>query len=142
MRANPKVSNLLTPTVFVSSCLRFSLFHQLLWYWNIFLFEQIIKICQFLFFVQLDYFETVLNAYFSQEAHQALKSLQGNLLDKACESASDETPGHHRRPTRGSDDPMADDRSNPSVSADDLLVRSLSAIFFLCLFGTSIKWPC
>lgn len=75
--------------------------------------------CQLM--LELDYFETVLNAYFSQEAHQALKSLQGNLLDKACESASDETPGHHRRPTRGSDDPMADDRSNPSVSADDLL---------------------
>lgn len=94
-------------------------------------------------FVQLDYFETVLNAYFSQEAHQALKSLQGNLLDKACESASDETPGHHRRPTRGSDDPMADDRSNPSVSADDLLVRSLSSFSFsVSVLWDILKWPC
>ncbi|KAJ1696288.1 hypothetical protein LUZ63_004800 [Rhynchospora breviuscula] len=75
--------------------------------------------CQLM--LELDYFETVLNAYFSQEAHQALKTLQGNLLDKACETASEEAPGHHRRPTRGSDDPMADDRSNPSVSADDLI---------------------
>lgn len=95
--------------------------------------------------MQLDYFETVLNAYFSQEAHQALKSLQGNLLDKACESASDETPGHHRRPTRGSDDPMADDRSNPSVSADDLLVRSLSSFSFsfsVSVLWDILKWPC
>ncbi|KAJ3675136.1 hypothetical protein LUZ60_004178 [Juncus effusus] len=75
--------------------------------------------CQLM--LELDYFETVLSAYFSPDAHQALNSLKENLLDKACESASDENPTHHRRATRGSDDPMADDRSNPSVSADDLL---------------------
>lgn len=74
--------------------------------------------------LQLEYFETVLHTYFSPDAHGALKSLQGLLLEKACESASEssENPGHHRRPTRGSEDAIIDDK--PTVSPDDLLVRS------------------
>ncbi|KAJ6834426.1 exocyst complex component SEC5A-like [Iris pallida] len=78
--------------------------------------------CQLM--LELEYFETVLHTYFSPEAHEAFKSLQGILLEKACESASESTenPGHHRRATRGSEDAMADDRSQGhTVSPDDLL---------------------
>ncbi|KAJ6817742.1 exocyst complex component SEC5A-like [Iris pallida] len=78
--------------------------------------------CQLM--LELEYFETVLHTYFSPEAHDAFKSLQGMLLEKACESASESTenPGHNRRATRGSEDAMADDRSQgPTVSPDDLL---------------------
>ncbi|ONK55243.1 uncharacterized protein A4U43_UnF5970 [Asparagus officinalis] len=78
--------------------------------------------CQLM--LELEYFETVLHTYFSPEAHEALKSLQGLLLEKACESSSEpiENPGHHRRSTRGSEDAMADDKPQGStVSPDDLL---------------------
>jgi len=78
--------------------------------------------CQLM--LELEYFETVLHTYFSPEAHEALKSLQGQLLEKACESSSEpnENPGHHRRPTRGSEDAMADDKpQGPTMSPDDLL---------------------
>ncbi|XP_073099567.1 exocyst complex component SEC5B isoform X2 [Elaeis guineensis] len=74
--------------------------------------------------LELEYFETVLHTYFSPDATEALKSLQGLLLEKACESAneSSENPGHHRRPTRGSEDAMADDRQQgPMVPPDDLI---------------------
>ncbi|XP_042416206.1 exocyst complex component SEC5B-like [Zingiber officinale] len=76
--------------------------------------------CQLL--IELEYFETVLSAYFSPQAHEALKNLQGLLLDKACESVSEpsENPGHQRRSTRGSEDAMADDRQS-NISPDDLL---------------------
>ncbi|ONM17557.1 Exocyst complex component SEC5A [Zea mays] len=72
---------------------------------------------------ELEYFETVLHTYFSPEAQQAMKSLQENLLEKACESIAEamENPGHQRRPTRGSEDASSDDRQ-PSVSPDDLLL--------------------
>nr|CAD1836809.1 unnamed protein product [Ananas comosus var. bracteatus] len=75
--------------------------------------------CQLM--LELEYFETVLHTYFSPDAHGALKSLQGLLLEKACESVSEssENPGHHRRPTRGSEDAIIDDK--PTVSPDDLL---------------------
>lgn len=75
--------------------------------------------------MQLEFFETVLSAYFSPQAHEALKNLQGLLLDKACESVSEpsENPGHQRRSTRGSEDVMADDRQS-NISPDDLLVCS------------------
>lgn len=79
--------------------------------------------------MQLEYFETVLHTYFSPEAHEALKSLQGLLLEKACESSSEpnENPGHQRRSTRGSEDAMTDDKpQGPTVSPDDLLVRFFS----------------
>ncbi|RRT84395.1 hypothetical protein B296_00004508 [Ensete ventricosum] len=71
----------------------------------------------------LEYFETVLNTYFSPQAHEALKRLQGLLLEKACESTTEpsENPGHHRRSTRGSEDAMVEDRQS-TVSPDDLLV--------------------
>ncbi|XP_066350450.1 exocyst complex component SEC5B-like [Miscanthus floridulus] len=77
--------------------------------------------CQLM--LELEYFETVLQTYFSPEAQQAMKSLQENLLEKACESVAEamENPGHQRRPTRGSEDAASDDRQ-PSVSPDDLLV--------------------
>ncbi|PWZ43527.1 hypothetical protein Zm00014a_019663 [Zea mays] len=77
--------------------------------------------CQLM--LELEYFETVLHTYFSPEAQQAMKSLQENLLEKACESVAEamENPGHQRRPTRGSEDTASDDRQ-PSVSPDDLLV--------------------
>lgn len=85
-------------------------------------------------YLQLEYFETVLHTYFSPDAREALKSLQGLLLEKACESAneSSENPGHHRRPTRGSEDAMADDRQQgPMVPPDDLIVR----LFFTLLIN-------
>lgn len=76
--------------------------------------------CQLM--LELEYFESVLHTYFSPEAHQALKSFQENLLEKACETVAEalENPGHNRRPTRGSEDAASDDRQ-PSVSPDDLL---------------------
>uniref|UniRef100_A0A0E0KQJ5 Exocyst complex component SEC5 n=1 Tax=Oryza punctata TaxID=4537 RepID=A0A0E0KQJ5_ORYPU len=75
--------------------------------------------CQLM--LELEYFETILRRYLSTEAEQALRSLQENLLEKACESVAEalENPGHHRRPTRGSEDAASDDRQ--SVSPDDLL---------------------
>ncbi|KAL6652880.1 hypothetical protein ACP70R_011805 [Stipagrostis hirtigluma subsp. patula] len=77
--------------------------------------------CQLM--LEFEYFETVLHAYFSPEAEQSLKSLQENLLEKACETVAEvlENPGHQRRPTRGSEDAASDDKQ-PSVSPDDLLV--------------------
>ncbi|WOL15535.1 exocyst complex component SEC5B isoform X2 [Canna indica] len=76
--------------------------------------------CQLM--LELEYFETVLHAYFSPEAHEALKTLQGLILEKACESATEpsENPGHQRRSTRGSEDAMADDKQS-TISPDDLL---------------------
>ncbi|XP_040379241.1 exocyst complex component SEC5A-like [Oryza brachyantha] len=75
--------------------------------------------CQLM--LELEYFETILRTYLSTEAEQALRSLQENLLEKACESVAEalENPGHHRRPTRGSEDAASDDRQ--SISPDDLL---------------------
>lgn len=77
--------------------------------------------CQLM--LELEFFETVLHTYFSPAAHEAFKSLQGLLLDKACESATEsaENPGHHRRPTRGSEDAMVEEKQQGSVSPDDLL---------------------
>ncbi|VVA95532.1 unnamed protein product [Arabis nemorensis] len=78
--------------------------------------------CQLMF--ELEYFETVLNPYFTSDATASLKSLQGTVLEIAIESISeavDTTPGHNRRPTRGSEDTVSDDKQGSSVSADDLL---------------------
>ncbi|RID75124.1 hypothetical protein BRARA_B02182 [Brassica rapa] len=47
------------------------------------------------------------------------------VLEIALESVSESvetTPGHNRRPTRGSEDTASDDRQGSSVSADELLV--------------------
>ncbi|CAI9763958.1 unnamed protein product [Fraxinus pennsylvanica] len=78
--------------------------------------------CQLM--LELEYFETVLNPYFTHDARESLKSLQGVLLEKAAESVTDsiETPSHQRRATRGVDDVLADDRqSGMAVSPDDLI---------------------
>nr|XP_027092705.1 exocyst complex component SEC5A-like [Coffea arabica] len=78
--------------------------------------------CQLM--LELEYFETILNPYFTSDARESLKSLQGDLLEKATESVSEtvETPSHQRRPTRGSDDVMADERQQGmTVSPDDLI---------------------
>ncbi|XP_042010257.1 exocyst complex component SEC5B-like [Salvia splendens] len=74
--------------------------------------------------LELEYFETILNPYFTHDARESLKSLQGALLEKAIETVTQsmETPNHQRRATRGSDDAMADDRqSGSSASPDDLI---------------------
>ena len=86
---------------------------------------------------QLEYFETILNPYFTNDARESLKSLQGALLEKAIETVTEsvETPNHQRRATRGSDDAMADDRqSGSSASPDDLIVRKHSKSFFLLFY--------
>ncbi|GAB2209630.1 hypothetical protein Drorol1_Dr00026850 [Drosera rotundifolia] len=76
--------------------------------------------CQLM--LELEYFETVLNPYFTNDARESLKSLQGVLLEKAAESATEsvENPSHHRRPTRGGED-AAEDRQGINVSPDDLI---------------------
>lgn len=85
-----------------------------------------------LYTLQLEYFETILNPYFTSDARESLKSLQGVLLEKATESVSEavENPGHHRRPTRGSEDALDDRQQGMSVSPDDLIVRYLFGFFF------------
>ncbi|KAI8002366.1 Exocyst complex component SEC5A [Camellia lanceoleosa] len=78
--------------------------------------------CQLM--LELEYFETILNPYFTPEARESLKSLQGDLLEKATESVTEsiETPRHHRRTTRGSEDALSDDRQQGmTVSPDDLI---------------------
>ncbi|OVA06363.1 hypothetical protein BVC80_8885g11 [Macleaya cordata] len=77
--------------------------------------------CQLM--LELEYFETILNPYFTSEASESLKSLQGVLLEKASESVAESSePGHNRRSTRGSEDALADDRhQGMTVSPDDLL---------------------
>lgn len=78
--------------------------------------------CQLM--LELEYIETVLHSYFSPAAHESLKSLQGLLLEKTCEGASEsvENPGHHRRSTKGSEDAITDDRQQgSSISPDDLI---------------------
>ncbi|KAL1343549.1 hypothetical protein HN51_029906 [Arachis hypogaea] len=77
--------------------------------------------CQLM--LELDYFESILNPYFTSDARDSLRSLQGLLLEKATESASDvDNPGHTRRPTRGSEDAVADDKpQGTNVSPDELI---------------------
>ena len=98
--------------------------------------------------LQLEYFETVLHAYFSSEAQQALKSFQENLLEKACESLAEalENPGHQRRPTRGSEDAASDGQA--SVSPDDLLVSARKdpasglLTLLVCKLMIDVKYIC
>ncbi|KAG4157570.1 hypothetical protein ERO13_D02G070200v2 [Gossypium hirsutum] len=77
--------------------------------------------CQLM--LELEYFETILNPFFTSDARESMKSLQGVLLEKATESLSEvENPGHNRRPTRGSEDAAADEKQQgASVSPDDLI---------------------
>ncbi|KAL1193036.1 Exocyst complex component SEC5B [Cardamine amara subsp. amara] len=78
--------------------------------------------CQLM--LELEYFENILNPYFTDDATESLKSLQGALLEKAIESISETAEnnpgGHQRKPTRGSEDAVSDDKQS-SVSPDDLL---------------------
>ncbi|XP_004496374.1 exocyst complex component SEC5A-like isoform X2 [Cicer arietinum] len=77
--------------------------------------------CQLM--LELEYYETVLNPYFTSDARDSLKSLQGLLLEKATESVTDavDNPGHNRRATRGSEDALADDKQGTTVSPDELI---------------------
>lgn len=77
--------------------------------------------CQLM--LELEYFETVLNPYFTSDARDSLKSLQGLLLEKATESVIEavDNPGHNRRATRGSEDALADDKQGTTVSPDELI---------------------
>ncbi|XP_028090985.1 exocyst complex component SEC5A-like isoform X2 [Camellia sinensis] len=78
--------------------------------------------CQLM--LELEYFETILNPYFTPDARESLTALQGDLLEKATESVTEtiETPRHHRRTTRGSEDALSDDRQQGmTVSPDDLI---------------------
>lgn len=78
--------------------------------------------CQLM--LELEYFETILNPYFTSGARESLKSLQGLLLEKATESVADivDNPGHNRRPTRGSEDAAGDERlQGATVSPDELI---------------------
>ena len=81
--------------------------------------------------MQLEYLETALHAYVTPDAQETLKSLQGLLLEASTESVTEiiENPGHHRRPTRGSEDAMNDDRLSTG-SPDDLLVIKRNPVFF------------
>ncbi|XP_039020897.1 exocyst complex component SEC5A-like isoform X2 [Hibiscus syriacus] len=77
--------------------------------------------CQLM--LELEYFETILNPFFTSDARESMKVLQGMLLEKAAETLSEvENPGHNRRPTRGSEDAVPDERQQgASVSPDDLI---------------------
>ncbi|KAK7279725.1 hypothetical protein RJT34_24782 [Clitoria ternatea] len=78
--------------------------------------------CQLM--LELEYFETILNPYFTSDARDSLKSLQGLLLEKATESVTDagDNPGHNRRTTRGSEDALADDKQQgTTISPDELI---------------------
>ncbi|KAK7357114.1 hypothetical protein VNO80_16397 [Phaseolus coccineus] len=101
--------------------------------------------CQLM--LELEYFETILNPYFTSDARDSLKSLQGLLLEKATESVTDaiDNPGHNRRPTRGSEDALDDKQQGTSVSPDELisLAQQYSSEFLqLELERTRINTAC
>ncbi|XP_050214544.1 exocyst complex component SEC5A [Mercurialis annua] len=77
--------------------------------------------CQLM--LELEYYETILNPYFTPDARESLKSLQGVLLEKATENVAEavENPGHQRRSTRGSEDALDDRQQGMNVSPDDLI---------------------
>lgn len=76
--------------------------------------------CQLM--LELEYFETILNPYFTSDARESLKSLQGVLLEKATESVTEaaDNPGHNRRPTRGSEEAL-DERQQGATAPDELI---------------------
>ncbi|PWA87400.1 exocyst complex component SEC5 [Artemisia annua] len=76
--------------------------------------------CQLM--LEIEFFETILNQYFTPDVSESLKSLQGAILEKATESSSEpsDTPKHRRRATRGSDDLLGDDKHG-TVSPDELI---------------------
>lgn len=66
-----------------------------------------------------------MTTYFTHEARESLKTLQGVLLEKATESVPETigTPSQGRRSTRGNDDAVQDERQQGgAVSPDDLIV--------------------
>ncbi|XP_022143633.1 exocyst complex component SEC5A-like [Momordica charantia] len=79
--------------------------------------------CQLM--LELEYFETILNPYFTPAARESLKSLQGVLLEKATESMTDaaDNPGHSRRATRGSEDAV-DERQQGATAPDELIAMA------------------
>lgn len=85
-----------------------------------------------MFLSQLEYFETILNPYFTSDARESLKSLQGVLLEKATESVAEaaDNPGHNRRPTRGSEEAI-DERQQGATAPDELIVRIIFLHYIL-----------
>ncbi|XP_021659043.2 exocyst complex component SEC5B isoform X3 [Hevea brasiliensis] len=77
--------------------------------------------CQLM--LELEYFESILNPYFTPDARESLKSLQGVLLEKATENVAEavENPGHQWRSTRGSEDALDDRQQGMTVSPDNLI---------------------
>ncbi|KAL7588543.1 hypothetical protein Lser_V15G38145 [Lactuca serriola] len=71
--------------------------------------------CQLM--LELEYFETILNQYFTSDASESLKSLQGILLEKAMEGSPEASDSPSQR--RGSDE--ADDKQQIPLSPDDLI---------------------
>ncbi|KAG6592194.1 Exocyst complex component SEC5A [Cucurbita argyrosperma subsp. argyrosperma] len=76
--------------------------------------------CQLM--LELEYFETILNPYFTPDARESLGSLQGVLLEKATESVTEaaDNPGHNRRSTRGSEEAL-DERQQGATAPDELI---------------------
>lgn len=76
--------------------------------------------CQLM--LEIEFFETILNQYFTPDVSESLKSLQGAILEKATESSSEpsDTPKHRRRATRGSDDLLGDEKHG-TISPDELI---------------------
>ncbi|KAF2291209.1 hypothetical protein GH714_020663 [Hevea brasiliensis] len=87
--------------------------------------------CQLM--LELEYFESILNPYFTPDARESLKSLQGVLLEKATENVAEavENPGHQWRSTRGSEDALDDRQQGMTVSPDDLIAL-LSSVALNC----------
>ncbi|KAK4374421.1 hypothetical protein RND71_005098 [Anisodus tanguticus] len=79
--------------------------------------------CQLM--LELDYFETMLNPYFTHEARESLKNLQGVLLEKATESVPEtiETPSRSWA-TRGNDDNIVYDHKALAQQYSSELLQS------------------
>ena len=88
--------------------------------------------------LQLEYFETILNPYFTPDARESLGSLQGVLLEKATEGVTDaaDNQGHNRQSTRGSEEAL-DERQQGAAAPDELIVRS---IFLHCILLYMLKF--
>ncbi|KAG5410196.1 hypothetical protein IGI04_006515 [Brassica rapa subsp. trilocularis] len=85
------------------------------------------KVLEHYTFSKANLIRTAATSYLLDSATQPrlLKLYKETVLEIALESVSESvetTPGHNRRPTRGSEDTASDDRQGSSVSADELLV--------------------
>ena len=93
------------------------------------------------YILQIEFFETILNQYFTPDVSESLKSLQGAILEKATESSSEpsDTPKHRRRATRGSDDLLGDEKQG-TISPDELIVRYFPCFIFIenCHFNGGV----